>query len=561
VVGWVIEATPDEVEAAVAGAAASGWRDVPAGERAAVLLRAADAMEAAMPELLGLIIREAGKSLANAVAEVREAVDFLRYYAVQVRDGFDNATHVPLGAVVCISPWNFPLAIFTGQVAAALAAGNGVLAKPAEETPLIAAQAVAILHGAGVPVDALHLLPGEGEVGAGLVADGRVRAVLFTGSTEVARLIQRELARRLNPDGSPVPMIAETGGQNALVVDSSALAEQVVADVLVSAFDSAGQRCSALRVLCLQDDVADRTLTMLKGALDELVVGNPDRLATDIGPVISAEARESILGHIAAMRAAGRKVHQAGLPAGCAHGIFVPPTIIELESIAELEREVFGPVLHVVRFRRHEMEAMIDAVNATGYGLTFGIHTRIDETVARATARTGAGNVYVNRNLVGAVVGVQPFGGHGLSGTGPKAGGPLYLMRLLARRPAPELVTRAVLPGPVGEENVYRTVPRGTVLCVAETAAERARQRAAAEAGGNRVVVNEGDGADAVLFAGSRDALIGLAQRLCERPGPLVQIHVPGADDRYPAEWLVLEQSISTNTTAAGGNASLMTIS
>ncbi len=561
VVGQVIEATPDAVGAAVASAAASGWRDVPAGKRAAILMRAADAMEAAMPELLGLIMREAGKSVANAVAEVREAVDFLRYYAVQVRDGFDNATHVPLGPVVCISPWNFPLAIFTGQVAAALAAGNSVLAKPAEETPLIAAQAVAILHAAGVPNDALHLVPGAGDVGAGLVADGRVRGVMFTGSTEVARLIQRQLAQRLNPDGSPVPLIAETGGQNALVVDSSALAEQVVADVLVSAFDSAGQRCSALRVLCLQDDVADRMLTMLKGALDELVVGNPDRLPTDIGPVISAEAQAGILEHIAAMRAAGRPVHQATLPAACAHGLFVPPTIIELDTLDTLQREVFGPVLHVVRFRRQALEAMIDAVDGTGYGLTFGIHTRIDETVARATARTRAGNVYVNRNLVGAVVGVQPFGGHGLSGTGPKAGGPLYLMRLLSRRPAPAVAARTVLAGPVGEENVYRTGPRGTVLCVADAAAEQARQVVAAEEAGNRAVIDDGDTVDAVLFAGAPDALTRFAQRLCERPGPLVQIHVAGADGRYPAEWLVLEQSISTNTTAAGGNASLMTIS
>ncbi len=559
VVGRVVEATPDDVDAAISSAAASGWRDVPAQERAAILLRAADAMESAMPDLLGLIMREAGKSVANAIGEVREAVDFLRYYAAQVRDGFDNATHVPLGPVVSISPWNFPLAIFTGQVSAALAAGNVVLAKPAEQTPLIAAQAVAILHAAGVPADALHLLPGAGEVGATLVGDARVRGVMFTGSTDVARLIARQLAARLNPDGSPVPLIAETGGQNALVVDSSALAEQVVADVLVSAFDSAGQRCSALRVLCLQDDVAERTLTMLKGALAELVVGNPDRLATDIGPVISVEAQKSILDHIAAMRAAGRPVHQAALLAECAHGIFVPPTIIELDAMAELHREVFGPVLHVVRFRRHEIDAMIDAVNATGYGLTFGVHTRIDDTVARATAQTRAGNVYVNRNLVGAVVGVQPFGGHGLSGTGPKAGGPLYVLRLLSQRPAPAMAGRVVLPGPVGEENVYRTGPRGTVLCVADSAAELARQREAAEAAGNRAV--EEGACDAVLFAGAAEALIRLAGELSQRPGPLVPIYVAGRDGRYPSEWLVLEQSLSTNTTAAGGNASLMTIS
>ncbi|MDP9097186.1 MAG: L-glutamate gamma-semialdehyde dehydrogenase, partial [Pseudomonadota bacterium] len=490
-----------------------------------------------------------------------------RYYGVQVRDQFDNATHVPLGPVACISPWNFPLAIFTGQVAAALAAGNGVLAKPAEETPLIAAQAVAILHAAGVPADALQLLPGGGGVGAALVGDARVRAVMLTGSTEVARLIQRQLAQRLNPDGAPVPLIAETGGQNALVVDSSALAEQVVADVLVSAFDSAGQRCSALRVLCLQDNVAGRTLTMLRGALAELVVGNPDRLATDIGPVISAEAQTAIYAHVDAMRAAGCPVYQVPLPEACRHGTFVAPTIIELDSLASLQREVFGPVLHVVRFRREALDAIIDAVNATGYGLTFGIHTRIDETVARAMTRTRAGNIYINRNLVGAVVGVQPFGGHGLSGTGPKAGGPLYVLRLLSRHPAPDVARGAtVLPGPVGEENVYRTVPRGTVLCVAQTEAERTRQAEVAAAMGCRVLQARSNAPadfafDAVLFAGEADALLRLADQLAHRPGPIVPIYVADATGRYPAEWLVLEQSISTNTTAAGGNASLMTIS
>ena len=560
IVGEVMEADPAEVAAAAGRAAASTWSTVPAAERGAMLLSAADALETSMPDLLGLIMREAGKSLVNAVAEVREAVDFMRFYGVQVQ-AFDNATHVPLGPVVCISPWNFPLAIFAGQVAAALAAGNSVLAKPAEETPLIAAQVVAVLHAAGVPAEALQLVPGAGAVGAALVGDARVRGVMFTGSTEVARLIQGQLAGRLNPDGAPVPLIAETGGQNALVVDSSALAEQVVADVLLSAFDSAGQRCSALRVLYLQEDVAERILTMLRGALDELVVGNPDRFSTDIGPVISAEAQAGIAAHIEAMRTAGFRVHQAGLPQGCAYGTFVAPTIIELDSLDALQREVFGPVLHVIRFRRDALDAVIDAVNGTGYGLTFGIHTRIDETVARATARTRAGNVYVNRNLVGAVVGVQPFGGHGLSGTGPKAGGPLYVLRLLSQRPAVMLDGEVMLPGPVGEENFYRTMPRGTVLCVAPDAAELTRQSAIATAAGNRVVTAWDAAFDAVLFAGERDGLLRLADQLARRQGPIVPIHVADATGRYPAEWLVSEQSISTNTTAAGGNASLMTIS
>ncbi len=407
-VGHVVEATPAQVDTALALASggAPGWRATPPADRAACLLRAADLLEARMPSLLGLIVREAGKSLSNAIAEVREAVDFLRYYGTAAARDLDAANHVPLGVVACISPWNFPLAIFMGQVAAALAAGNAVLAKPAGETPLIAAQAIALLHEAGVPQEVLHLLPGGGDVGARLVADARTHGVVFTGSTDVARLIQSELARRLNPDGSPVPLIAETGGQNALVVDSSALAEQVVADVLVSAFDSAGQRCSALRVLCLQEEVADRTMTMLRGALAELSVGNPGRLSTDIGPVITAEARDGIKAHIQAMCDGGNPVYQVPLLPDCAHGTFVAPTIIGLQTLSALKREVFGPVLHVLRYRREGLDELLAAINATGYGLTFGVHTRIDETIARVTSQAQAGNIYVNRNLVGAVVGV-----------------------------------------------------------------------------------------------------------------------------------------------------------
>ncbi len=619
VVGQVIDATAEQVDAAVfrAEAAAPGWQAMPPAARAACLLRAADRLEVSMPTLLGLIVREAGKSFSNAVAEVREAVDFLRYYATQATATLEPGNHRALGPVACISPWNFPLAIFTGQVAAALAAGNTVLAKPAEETPLIAAQAVALLHEAGVPDDVLQLLPGQGEVGARLVADARVRAAVFTGSTDVARLIGRELARRLNPDGSAVPLIAETGGQNALIVDSSALAEQVVADVLVSAFDSAGQRCSALRVLCLQEDVADRTMTMLRGALAELAVGNPDRLATDIGPVISAEARDGIEAHVAAMRAAGHAVHRAPLPAACAIGTFVAPTIIELSSLASLKQEVFGPVLHVLRFRRDALDAVISDINATGYGLTFGIHTRIDETIARVTAQAGAGNIYVNRNLIGAVVGVQPFGGHGLSGTGPKAGGPLYLRRLLAVAPprglppgqAPrparlwgEWLAEAGLPtaafgdelaatpvgveqeltGPVGERNVYVTEARGAVLCVAAEQSELLRQIGAALVTGNRAVIGKGGLAglpalstpldawileaafplreelSAALFSGTAADMQGLNQALAQRDGQIVPVYVAASGGSYALEWLVQERSISTNTTAAGGNANLM---
>ncbi|GGP24905.1 trifunctional transcriptional regulator/proline dehydrogenase/L-glutamate gamma-semialdehyde dehydrogenase [Silvimonas amylolytica] len=526
VVGHVIEATPADVDVAMQASVheAQIWQATPPEQRAALLDRAADLMESRTQHLMGLIVREAGKSLPNAIAEVREAVDFLRYYAAQVRDQFSNDTHRPLGPVVCISPWNFPLAIFTGQVAAALAAGNTVLAKPAEQTPLIAAQAVQILHEAGVPVGAVQLLPGLGEtVGAALVNDARTRGVMFTGSTQVARLLQRSLAGRLSTNGAPIPLIAETGGQNAMIVDSSALTEQVVADVLASAFDSAGQRCSALRVLCLQDDIADRVLEMLKGGMQELIVGNPDRLSTDVGPVIDAEAQAGIQNHIDTLYGKGRKIYQAGEPEAGRYGTFIAPTLIELDSIAELEREVFGPVLHVVRWQRTAdhagLDRLLDQINQTGYGLTMGIHTRIDETIAHIVSRARVGNLYVNRNVVGAVVGVQPFGGEGLSGTGPKAGGPLYLHRLLsvcpqdavrkmlseaADQPAalvsplraqllepfaalqtwalkhqPDLAalcqklteasmtgTTLTLAGPTGERNTYTLLPRDRVLCV-----------------------------------------------------------------------------------------------
>ena len=561
VVGHVVDCTPEIVDAAFgrATAAASLWAATPPAERAACLLRAADLLEERTHPLLGLIVREAGKSLSDAIGEIREAVDFLRYYAVTVRKDFDNATHRPLGPVVCISPWNFPLSIFTGQVAAALAAGNPVLAKPAEETPLIAAQAIAILHEAGVPDDAVQLLPGAGDVGAALVGDARTQGVVFTGSFAVARLIQRQLAERLSPTGEPVPLIAETGGQNALIVDSSALAEQVVADTLMSAFDSAGQRCSALRVLCLQDDVADRILAMLKGAMAELSVGNPDRLATDVGPVITEEARDGILAHVRAMRDAGRPVFALPLPEGCRHGVFVAPTLIELSSVSELTREIFGPVLHVARYRRDELDALIEAINATGYALTFGLHTRIDETIAHVTSRISAGNVYVNRNLIGAVVSVQPFGGNGLSGTGPKAGGPLYLRRLLASGPGDMKPERTLeLPGPVGERNTYRLEPRGTVLCIASDAAALRRRTEAALATGNRVLTEAPLATgrfDAVLFDGDANALRALNRELAARDGPIVPVFTG-----TPLHALVRERSISTNTAAAGGNATLMSI-
>nr|WP_246777015.1 trifunctional transcriptional regulator/proline dehydrogenase/L-glutamate gamma-semialdehyde dehydrogenase [Microvirga sp. VF16] len=574
-VGTVVEASLETVEAAfrLAEAAAPQWAATPPSERAACLLRAADLMQARMPTLLGLIVREAGKSVSNAIAEVREAIDFLRYYAAQVRKDFDPATHQPLGPVVCISPWNFPLAIFTGQVAAALAAGNPVLAKPAEETPLIAAEGVRILREAGIPADVLQLLLGAGEVGAAMVAHAATRGVMFTGSTEVARLIQRQLAERLLSNGQPIPLIAETGGQNAMIVDSSALAEQVVADVISSAFDSAGQRCSALRILCLQEEIADRTLTMLKGAVRELRIGNPDQLSTDVGPVISEEAQRTITDHVRAMVARGNKTHVLPLPAGTEHGTFVAPTIIEIGSISELKREVFGPVLHVIRYRRENLDQLIDDINATGYGLTFGLHTRIDETVNRVTKRIEVGNIYVNRNVIGAIVGVQPFGGRSLSGTGPKAGGRLYLLRLLSVRPdvglriqsseqdlAPAKAycdwlaasgrmseaerTRSYLvrsplggcmrlPGPVGEDNVYAVRRRGQVLLVPQTEAGLFLQIGAALATGNSPVVDAASKAAEAVSNLPPD----LAKRMTvtadwEKVGPIAAVLVEGDPEK-----------------------------
>ncbi|UBB17056.1 trifunctional transcriptional regulator/proline dehydrogenase/L-glutamate gamma-semialdehyde dehydrogenase [Comamonas odontotermitis] len=446
-VGQVTNASAEQVEFALgaAQAAAARWQATPVAERADCLERAGDLLEAHMPTLMGVLVREAGKTCSNAIAEVREAVDFLRFYAAQVRswsNAVDPSGYQALGPVVCISPWNFPLAIFTGQVAAALAAGNTVLAKPAEQTPLIAAAAVQALWQAGVPSDVLQLLPGTGEtVGARLTADSRVQGVMFTGSTEVARILQKTLAQRLDAHGQPVTLVAETGGQNAMIVDSSALAEQVVVDVLSSAFDSAGQRCSALRVLCVQEEAADRLFAMLRGAMQELNVGNPAQLHTDVGPVIDAEAQGIIDRHIARMKANGHQVWQTvarpgSAAQGTAQGTFVPPTVIAINKLSELQREVFGPVLHILRYKRENLAQLVADINATGYALTLGLHTRIDETIAQVVNAANAGNIYVNRNIVGAVVGVQPFGGEGLSGTGPKAGGPLYMLRLLARMPA-----------------------------------------------------------------------------------------------------------------------------
>jgi RHH-type proline utilization regulon transcriptional repressor/proline dehydrogenase/delta 1-pyrroline-5-carboxylate dehydrogenase len=447
VVGAVQEASKADVDAALTAAtrAAADWDALPAEKRAAILEAAADLYEQDRAGLMALIVREAGRTIPDALGEVREAVDFLRYYAARARESFSTSVELPgptggrnslglhgRGVFACISPWNFPLAIFTGQIVAALAAGNAVIAKPAEQTPLIAARAVRLLHRAGVPAEVLHLLPGDGPtVGAPLVADPRIAGIAFTGSTETARAINQSLAARQGPI---VPLIAETGGINAMIVDSSALPEQVVADTLTSSFNSAGQRCSALRVMFVQEDIAPKLLEMLAGAMAELSIGDPGLLSTDVGPVIDEEARKGLLDHAARMDREAKLIHACKLPESCAHGTFVAPRAYEIESLDTLQREVFGPILHVVRFAADKLDAVIDAVNATGYGLTLGIHSRIDDTIDYIRQRVRVGNLYVNRNMIGAVVGVQPFGGEGLSGTGPKAGGPHYLHRFAVER-------------------------------------------------------------------------------------------------------------------------------
>ncbi|MGV6493503.1 bifunctional proline dehydrogenase/L-glutamate gamma-semialdehyde dehydrogenase PutA [Stenotrophomonas rhizophila] len=447
VVGQWQPADSATVEKALANAVAAqpAWNRTPAASRAAILEHAADQLEARLPEFMALCVKEAGKSLPDGIAEVREAVDFLRYYAKQAREQFGHAEKLPSptgesnelqlhgrGVFVCISPWNFPLAIFLGQVAAALAAGNSVIAKPAEQTNLIGYYAVQLLLEAGVPEGVVQFLPGDGAtVGAALTADPRVAGVAFTGSTDTARAINRAMAAR---DAAIGVLIAETGGQNAFIADSSALPEQLVKDAIGSAFTSAGQRCSAARVLFVQDDIADKVMTMLSGAMAELKVGDPGLLSTDVGPVIDADALRILQDHAVRMEKEARLIAAAELSEAAAHGTFFAPRAYELKNLDQLHKEIFGPVLHVIRWKGDQLDAVIDQINATGYGLTLGVHSRIDETVERISSRINVGNVYVNRNQIGAVVGVQPFGGQGLSGTGPKAGGPHYLLRFATEK-------------------------------------------------------------------------------------------------------------------------------
>ena len=573
-VAQVVEADQACVEGAIA--AAAPWQATPE-ERAAVLRRAADLYEANFGIFFAALAREAGKTLNDCVGELREAVDFLRFYADEGARREDAAR----GIFTAISPWNFPLAIFTGQISAALAAGNGVLAKPAEQTCLTAAIAVRLLHEAGVPASALQLLPGDGAVGAMLTGSDKVQGVAFTGSTETAKIIRRAMSRSMDPGA---PLIAETGGLNAMIVDSTALPEQAVRDIVASAFQSAGQRCSALRCLYLQEDIAPQMIEMIRGAMDELRVGNPWRLSTDVGPVIDEEARAGIADYIAQARADGRVLHALETPEA---GTFIAPTLLSVSGIEAMEREIFGPVLHVATFKGRDLPKVIDAINATGYGLTFGLHTRIDTRVQEVCEAVHAGNLYVNRNQIGAIVGSQPFGGEGLSGTGPKAGGPNYLDRfraapapmsgeidgpVSAHRLAEKLagategtpVGEELLPGPTGELNRLAAYQRAPLLCMGPGPEAEAAQVAAVEALGGQALAAGGvpeaqvltglTGISGALWWGDAETARGFAQALAERDGPILPL-VTGLPDRGHA---LHERHLCVDTTAAGGNAALL---
>lgn len=568
------------VDAETAGRAIDDARiwDAPAAERAAVLRRAADLYEENHARIFGILGREAGKTLGDAVAELREAVDFLRYYASEG----EASPQPPRGIVGAISPWNFPLAIFTGQIAAALMAGNAVIAKPAEPTPVIAMLGVQLLHQAGVPKTALQLLPGRGSVvGAAMTSDPRVAGVVFTGSTETAQTIARTMAANLEPG---TPLIAETGGLNAMVVDSTALPEQAVRDVVASSFRSAGQRCSALRCLYVQEDIAPHLIEMIKGAMDELTVGDPWALSTDVGPVIDPKAQKDIAGYIEAN--GNRVLHKLDVPD---QGYFIPPTLLKVGGIADLEREIFGPVLHVATFRGDDLDQVVADINARGFGLTFGLHTRIDSRVQEVSDAIHVGNIYVNRNQIGAVVGSQPFGGEGLSGTGPKAGGPRYVPRFFApgapaaigmawKAPAdearlrsalsaaavPKRIEERLMPGPTGELNRLSAHARGPVLCLGPGRAAAAAQVTAVERLGGIAVAADGDVApalltrlpqlSAVLWWGDEAPGRAYAAALADRDGEIVQLITAMPDLAHVAH----ERHLCVDTTAAGGNAALL---
>jgi RHH-type proline utilization regulon transcriptional repressor/proline dehydrogenase/delta 1-pyrroline-5-carboxylate dehydrogenase len=573
--GTVAWASQADIETALA--AARPW-EATATERAKILNRVADLYEENHGEIFAILHREAGKSIPDAVAELREAVDFLRYYAANAPEA------QPVGTFTCISPWNFPLAIFTGQIAAALAAGNAVLSKPAEQTPLIAHLAVSLMHRAGVPATACQLLPGAGQVGAALTSDARVGGVAFTGSTDTALKIRSAMVKNLTPGA---PLIAETGGMNAMIVDSTALPEQAVQAIVESAFQSAGQRCSALRCLYVQEDIAPHFTEMLTGAMDALTVGNPWHLSTDCGPVIDEEARAGIAAHIQQARAEGRLLHELKTPNA---GTYIAPTLIKVGGIEDMEREIFGPVLHLATFKSRHLDRVIGAINATGYGLTFGLMTRIDDRVQHVTEAVHAGNIYVNRNQIGAIVGSQPFGGEGMSGTGPKAGGPHYLTRFTAQpasvqgqkweaampvRDAQAALDAAnaaghapraalVLPGPTGESNRLTTHLRPALLCLGPGAEAAQAQKRAVEALGGVAVAATGrvdpealvtmGGLSGALWWGDADEGRAYASAMARRAGPILPL-ITGLPDTGHA---LHERHVCVDTTAAGGNAALL---
>ena len=595
IVGYVSDASEKDVEKAISKAKA--WTKVSAEKRAKALNKAADLYEQNFGEIFAVLIREAGKTPKDAISELREAADFLRYYAAQISELSGDDQREARGVFTCISPWNFPLAIFTGQIAAALAAGNAVLAKPAETTPIIAMLAVKLLHKAGVPRSALQLLPGEGHsVGAKLSSSPSVKGICFTGSTATAQHIHRSMAETLDPTA---PLIAETGGLNAMIVDSTALPEQAVQDVIASAFQSAGQRCSALRILYLQEDVAEDFKHMLFGAMDELKLGDPWQLTTDIGPIITSLAKDAIIDHIKTAQTEGRLLKSMDAPH---EGNFVGPAVISVAGIEGLGKEVFGPVLHIATFKSGEIDRVVHDINASGYGLTFGLHTRIDQRVEALTTSLRVGNIYINRNQIGAIVGSQPFGGEGLSGTGPKAGGPHYLKRFTQITAASHLkykiqgevlslddvqtglgalespkdiaLDTREMRGPTGESNRLSTYGRGTILCLGPTlVAAQTQAEIATQAGCVPLIICDGaskaeglsghlnfedlidlQGFDGVAFWANREDMRRLRKALAARKGAILPIF----DDMDMEERCVLERHISIDTTAAGGNVSLL---
>lgn len=597
IIGQVKETLVSEVGLAVKNAVLAGaqWTDIGVVHRSKCLRKAAVLYEQNAEKLFQLASQEAGKTAVDVVAELREAVDFLYFYANEAERLAGEGQVQGRGAFVCISPWNFPLAIFTGQIAAALAVGNAVLAKPAEQTPLIAIFAVNLLHQAGVPKDVLQLLVGSGaKIGGALVSNPEIAGVCFTGSTPTAKLIDRAMATHASPCA---PLIAETGGINAMIVDSSALPEQAVRDILASAFQSAGQRCSALRILYVQEDIASKLLKMLQGSMDALVIGDPADIATDVGPVIDVTAKSKIDAHIQKAKNERRLIKQISAPKD---GIFVGPALIQVDGISDLQEEIFGPVLHVATFKSSELINTIEAINDRGFGLTFGLHTRIDDRVQTIVDKIKCGNIYINRNQIGAVVASQPFGGEGLSGTGPKAGGPNYLRRFVKPTSVErcldqpkgstlklEDVQRAIdniqhkevliqtfdLDGPTGESNRLSEFSRGVVLCLgptAETAMQQAKEvlrlgcnslAIAAGLRGANTLDGEIDPSDLERLSGfhvvvswaSNKQLRALRSALSRRQGPILPLI---ADEEFGQ--CVLERHVCIDTTAAGGNASLL---